>query len=147
MGELTTGLIAYASIALGFCIAGLTISLTLPDPDFAVRLAILKEEGERTNAYSDLLFVFSWTAIAHWLALIVLFAATLFTESASPLLPSNHSILRRWLVASVACICTYCLCQFLITLITLSQVGDIYIKHLIKCHTKKSDQSDSNLIS
>lgn len=143
IGDLTTGLIAYASIALGFCVAGLTISLTLPDQDFATNLALPKSKGERTNAYSDLLFVFSWAAIAHWLALIVLFIGTLFSESQSPLLPINHSKLRGWMVSIIACICTYCLCQFLITLITLSQVGNIYIKHLLECHARKSDQSSS----
>jgi hypothetical protein len=140
IGDLTTGLIAYASIALGFCVAGLTISLTLPDQDFATKLACLQEEGETTNAYSDLLFVFSWTAIAHWFALIVLLVFALFAESASPLLPVGHSHLRGWIVSLIACICAYCLCQFLITLITLSQVGNVYIKHLVECHSKRSDQ-------
>lgn len=138
IGDLTTGLIAYASIALGFCVAGLTISLTLPDQDFATKLACLKENNEPTNAYSDLLFVFSWTAIAHWFALIVLFTLTLFTESTSSLLPSGHSCLRGWIVSLVGGICVYCLCQFLITLITLSQVGNTYIKHLVECHASKT---------
>lgn len=138
IGDLATGLIAYASIALGFCVAGLTISLTLPDQDFATGLAVLKKDGEPTNAYSDLLFVFSWTAIAHWLALIVLFALTLFTEGASPLLPVGHSRFRGLCVGAIAGICAYCLCQFLITLVTLSQVGNIYVKHLADCHATKS---------
>ena len=142
IGDLTTGLIAYASIALGFCVAGLTISLTLPDRDFATKLACLKGKDEPTNTYSDLLFVFSWTAIAHWCALIVLFTLTLFAESTSPLLPSGHSRLRGWIVSLIACICTYCLCQFLITLITLSQVGNIYIRHLVKCHANKETPSN-----
>jgi len=142
IGDLTTGLIAYASIALGFCIAGLTISLTLPDQDFVINLALPKKNDERTNAYSDLLFVFSWTALSHWLALIVLFIGALFTESQSSLLPTDCSTLRRWIVGITACICTYCLCQFLITLITLSQVGNIYIKHLLDCHAKKATKPD-----
>jgi hypothetical protein len=143
IGDLTTGLIAYASIALGFCVAGLTISLTLPDQDFATKLACLKKEDEPTNAYSDLLFVFSWTAIAHWCALIVLFALTLFGESTSSLLPAGHSRFRGWIVSLIAGICAYCLCQFLITLITLSQVGNIYIKHLVDCHASKPTPSNS----
>jgi hypothetical protein len=137
IGDITTGLIAYAAIALGFCVAGLTISLTLPDQDFAAKLALSKKGKETTNAYSDLLFVFSWTAIAHWLALVVLFTLTLFAESTSPLLPIGHSCLRGLIGSLIACICAYCLCQFLITLITLSQVGNIYIEHLIECHAKK----------
>lgn len=142
IGDVTNGLIAYASIALGFCVAGLTISLTLPDQDFAAKMALLKGD-EPTNSYSDLLFVFSWTAVAHWFALVVLFTLALFTDSAGPLLPPGHSRLRGWLVAIIAAICAYCLCQFLITLITLSQVGNVYIKHLIDCHAKKASQSGS----
>jgi hypothetical protein len=136
IGDLTTGLIAYASIALGFCVAGLTISLTLPDRDFATTLAI-KQPGEPTNSYSDLLFVFSWTAVSHWFAVLVLFAVILLTESSSSLLPAGHTRMRSWIVAFIAGLCTYCLCQFLITLITLSQFGAVYIKHLTDRHAKE----------
>jgi hypothetical protein len=134
VGDLTTGLIAYAAIALGFCVAGLTISLTLPDRDFASQLAVLRDHEESTNAYSDLLFVFSWTAIAHWVALVVLFVTMLFVESNCPLYPYGAPWPRNWTISIVAGICAYCLCQFLITLITLSQVGRVYIQHLIDQH-------------
>jgi hypothetical protein len=143
IGDLTTGLIAYASIALGFCVAGLTISLTLPDRDFASHLATLKRSGKPTNAYSDLLFVFSWTAIAHWGAILVLFVVILLTESNSALLPADHTKSRTMIVAAIAGICAYCLCQFLITLITLSQVGAVYIRHLAERHPDTGDRSDS----
>jgi hypothetical protein len=134
VGDVTTGLIAYAAIALGFCVAGLTISLTLPDRDFASQLAFCKKEGEPTNAYSDLLFVFSWTAIVHWFALVSLFCILLFIESSSPLIPPGSAIPRIAAISLVSGICVYCLCQFLITLITLSQVGRTYILHLIAKH-------------
>lgn len=140
LGDVTTGLIAYAAIALGFCVAGLTISLTLPDRDFASHLAHLKDDDERTNAYSDLLFVFSWTAIAHWVALAALFVLLLFVESSSALFPRTAGLGRTWAVSIVAGICTYCLCQFLITLITLSQVGRTYINHLITKHSKEDGE-------
>jgi hypothetical protein len=139
IGDLTTGLIAYASIALGFCVAGLTISLTLPDRDFASHLATFKLPGQTTNSYSNLLFVFSWTAIAHWGAILVLFVVILLSESGSPLLPIGHTKCRTVVVSAIAGLCTYCLCQFLITLITLSQVGAVYIKHLAERHPD-SDQ-------
>jgi hypothetical protein len=144
IGDVTTGLIAYAAIALGFCVAGLTISLTLPDRDFASHLAHMQHDGEVTNAYSDLLFVFSWTAIAHWAALAALFATLLFAESNSALFPSNASPLHVWAVSIVAGICVYCLCQFLITLITLSQVGRAYIDHLIRRHSKEDMNSSKS---
>jgi hypothetical protein len=138
VADLTTGMIAYAAIALGFCVAGLTISLTLPDHDFASQLACRKEPDERTNAYSDLLFVFSWTAIVHWGALVSLFAVLLFNEGSSALVPTGCSFLRKSSISAVAAICTYCLCQFLITLITLSQVGRVYIQHLVREHSDEA---------
>jgi hypothetical protein len=130
-GDLSTGLIAYSAIALGFCVAGLTISLTLPDREFASCLAFLKNGNDPTNGYSDLLFVFSWTAIAHWFTLVLLFLMMLFVKSDCPLFPTPVSDLHKLGVSIVAGACTYCLCQFLITLITLSQVGRSYIDHLI----------------
>ncbi len=129
VNDVTTGLIAYASIALGFCVAGLTISLTLPEPKFTLRLATHKTEVG-TNAYSDLLFVFSWTAFAHWLAVLILFVVVLLVDGSSPLLPTARSLWRVWTTGLIAALCTYCLCQFLITLITLSQVGSVYVRFL-----------------
>jgi hypothetical protein len=84
-------LIAYASIALGFCIAGLTISLTFPDAKFTARMS---ELSGKTSPYSDLLFVFSWTAIAHWCAVVAMFVVILLVDGAQSLLPSGHSGFR-----------------------------------------------------
>jgi hypothetical protein len=139
VSDITTGVIAYASIALGFCVAGLTISLTLPEPKFTLRLAT--HGGQKTSAYSDLLFVFSWTAFAHWIAVLTLFAFVLFVDGSAPLLPKGHSVSRTWVVALTAGLVSYCLCQFLITLITLSQVGSVYIKFLAETPSKTGDGS------
>ncbi|HEY4742643.1 MAG TPA: hypothetical protein VIH76_18750 [Candidatus Acidoferrales bacterium] len=128
VSDIVTGVAAYAAIALGFCIAGLTISLTLPNETFAAKLSETTVGGG--NAYSALLFVFSWTAIAHWCAVVTMFAIALFSDGASPLLPPDSSITRVWLVSLAAGLLAYCLCQFLITIITLSQVGGVYIKFL-----------------
>ena len=77
--NIATGLIAYAAIALGFCIAGLTISLTFPDSQFTQLLASPHKNG-KGNHYSDLIFVFSWTAFVHWLALVALFGVVLLID-------------------------------------------------------------------
>jgi len=134
VSDITTGLIAYASIALGFCIAGLTISLTFPDAKFTARMS---QVSEKTSPYSDLLFVFSWTAIAHWCAVVAMFVVILLADGSQSLLPSGHSGIRVWIVSLLAGLCTYCLCQFLITLITLSQVGSAYIKFLRTRHEEE----------
>lgn len=127
VSDIATDIIAYAAIALGFCIAGLTISLTFPEPKFTKQLAAI---SGTTSPYSDLLFVFSWTAIAHWFAVLLMFVIMLVSDGSCPLLPAGYSRLRLWVVGLTAGLSIYCLCQFLITLITLSQVGSVYIKHL-----------------
>lgn len=81
LGDAVAVTIAYAAIAFGFAVAGLTVALTLPDDKFVHHLATAKPKNERLrnnprkpNAYSDLLFVYSWTALLHWLVIVCSFA-------------------------------------------------------------------------
>lgn len=130
VADLAPILLSYAAIALGFCVAGLTVSLTLPDRSFAEHLVDSKPTRRRHDSYSDLLFVFSWTAICHWFAIVGLVAAILVVRKSQALMPYGASELYRWLTAVLAFTCVYSFFQFLITLITLSQVGTVYIQHL-----------------
>src|SRR5262249_43453797 len=50
-------LLTYAAIAQGFCLAGLTLLLTLPDKEFLLKLASHNDEEGEPDAYSNLLFV------------------------------------------------------------------------------------------
>jgi hypothetical protein len=132
VADLVTGPIAYSSIALGFCVAGMALTLTLPDRQFACTLAKTTIATQPKSAYSNLIFVFSWTATVHWVALVTLFAVIIVTDSSSSVFSSSPSCFRRALVGSLAGIYLYCLLQFFITLITLSQVGNLYIGSLVK---------------
>jgi len=130
--EATALLVSYAAIALGFCIAALTVVFTLPDPKFAARLAGIKLPQRTVDAYSDLLFVFSWTAISHWALIVSLVLFTLFCGSSTALLPYGSALGRRFVLGLMTFLTTYCLAQFLIVLITISQVGRLYIDRLQK---------------
>src|SRR4051794_24654712 len=44
VGDVVTVVLAYAAVAFGFCLAGLTVAMTLPDERFAVTLAKLDDE-------------------------------------------------------------------------------------------------------
>ena len=128
VGDLTLGLISYTSFSLGFCLAGLVVALTLPDRDFVdFLIACPSHASHDKNAYSDLLFVFSWTAVVHWITVIVLFLVMLFADERSPLVPAVHSWWRVGTVTAVAMLCLYCFMQFLLTLLTLSQIGELYV--------------------
>jgi len=130
VGDIVTVVLTYASIALGFCLAGLTLAVTLPDQEFARTLARTVPKGASSDAYQELLFVFSWTAIAHWVMVSTCIVAIAVVPSKEAVFPASFDTTRRlWVGASVAVV-AYGLCQFLITLVTLSQVGRRYIESL-----------------
>ncbi len=132
VGEVVPVILTYAAIALGFCVAGLTVALTIPDREFAYKLAkkTLRPRSPTQNAYSDLLFVFSWTALAHWTTIAASVAALLASRGQAVILPYGASVLNRVFVGIVVFLSSYGFFQFLITLITLSQVGRVYIQSL-----------------
>jgi hypothetical protein len=57
--DVSLGYLAYAAIALGFCVGGVTIALTLPDRDFVVMLATLTIPDKKGNALSGLFSFFA----------------------------------------------------------------------------------------
>jgi hypothetical protein len=137
IGAVVTVALAYAAVAFGFCLAGLTVALTLPNERFVKDLATRKpsqqqveRKGRVANAYSDLLFVFSWTAVAHWA--IIVFGLNLLVGCgySTELIGDSYDLGERIRLGLLTFFILYALFQFLITVITLSQVGNRYIDHL-----------------
>jgi hypothetical protein len=128
IGEFTAMLLTYSAIAFGFCIAGLALVLTLPSPSFVSMLMKHKLSGQRQNSYSDLLFVFSWTAIVHWIAVVLSLVAPCIRRSVMSLLSEWDGQGWLWYVGALIAVSTYALIQFLLTVITLSQVGRLYVR-------------------
>jgi hypothetical protein len=143
MNEFVAAVAAYAAIAMGFCVAGMTIALTLPSKELMERLATKTIPGVHGNSLSGLLFVFSWTAFVHWFAVLLMFTALLVYGSDQPLLGPDAS--AAWRVgASITCAFVfYCLCQFAITIITISQAGEVYIDELKKEVARKEEQKQN----
>ncbi len=124
---ISVAFLTYASIALGFSLAGLTLALTLPNDSFVKLLSSTTPEKKRHDSYSDLLFVFSWTAVIHWVFVMVTVGLVLFVKPEQPAFETGRHRLISGLVTGFS---VYCLLQFLITLFTLAQVGSVYIDHL-----------------
>jgi hypothetical protein len=119
--------LTYASIALGFALAGLTLTLTLPNEGFVKLLATTRSEPGRPDTYTNLLFIFSWTAIIHWILVIVTVILVLFVKPDQPAFEIDHHQIQSGIVAAFS---AYCLFQFLLTLITLAHVGSVYTNHI-----------------
>ena len=139
--DFATGFIAYAAIALGFCVGGMTIALTLPDRAFVEKLAKLEIEGKAGNALSGLLFVFTWTAVIHWLAIVSLIVALVFDGGDPRTFVADHGVGRRVIIGAVSFLCAYALLRFLITVLTLAHVGLHYINQLRITEDKSSPDS------
>lgn len=145
VGDVATAALAYAAVGFGFSLAGLTLALTLPDEQFARELATASRPTARSgveavvrrlqhdeDAYSSLLFVFSWTALAHWLTVVASFAFLIKYGFDQPLLPRGASAAHVAAVSAWAFVAIYAVAMFLLTLVTLSQVGQTYIANLRK---------------
>src|SRR5437764_1533526 len=77
ISELTQAALAYGSTSFGFAITIYTLALTLPQPETVRLLSAHRGEGEPTDAYRKLLFVFSWTAISQGVLVLVAFIGRL----------------------------------------------------------------------
>jgi hypothetical protein len=128
--DVTTALLTYSSIAFGFCLSGLTLALVLPDKDFACHLAISHVEKDAPSAYSNLMFIFSWTALIHWFDIVAAIAVFAFFGSDQKVLPANASCIRHVAIGFLTFLSIYGVCRFLVALITLSQVGRLYVARL-----------------
>lgn len=125
--DLSLALITYAAIALGFSLSGLTLALTLPNQKFARRLVESRVDSGSLNSYSTLIFVFAWTAIVHWLLVVASMCTLILDGGRKPILDLTTNGWKCSAFGLVAALCTYCLLQFLITLITLTQIGRAYL--------------------
>lgn len=143
VGDILTVVLAYAAVAFGFCLAGMTLAMTLPDAHFVETLANRNEatstkwrkrrpKGFEDNAYARLLFVFSWTAVLHWMAIVTAFVMLTARGFDAKFLPHDACPAARVLVGILAFFLVYAAMQFLVTLVTLSQVGNAYISELRK---------------
>lgn len=130
VGDIVTALLTYAAIALGFCLSGLTVALTLPDSEFTKHLATMKPENAKHDSYSDLMFVFSWTALIHWVDVVIAILILVLAGPDEKILPSGSGWVRSAILGGVVFSSVYGVCQFMITVITLAQVGNAYVFRL-----------------
>lgn len=136
-GDVVFVLLAYAAIGFGFSVAGLTLVLTAPDRDFAAELAWsdpsedgLAQEAPERSSYGNLLFIFAWTALAHWAIVVGGFVLFFALGRDGTLLADGSSVTHRIAVSVVVFVTIYAVELFLVTVITLAQVGRAYITRL-----------------
>ncbi|MFA6029837.1 MAG: hypothetical protein WC969_08290 [Elusimicrobiota bacterium] len=122
LDAMISALLTYATISFGFCVAAISIVINIPNPRFARKLANSKLKAKKAdlNAYSDLLFIFSWTAMWHWLLIVLVLIVQLWKPAAW----------KGWHFLVLGFITIYALCLFLIMLLAITQFGSAYIQDI-----------------
>lgn len=127
VGAVVIAFLTYAAIALGFSLAGLTLVLTLPSVQFVNWLCESQPSKQKHDSYSDLLFTFSWTALIHW---AIVSGSIVLVLLVNPNQPAFEIEKHRLISALIASLGLYGLLEFLVTLISIAQLGFVYALHL-----------------
>ena len=106
--------------------------LAIADQSFVRKLVQRFAAGSKQNTYSDLIFIFTWTAVAHILLIAVSILALFSFGSDERLFAPIFHWAKTGLAGLVVGLLLYALMQFLTTVLTLSSVAKIYIDHLLK---------------
>ena len=122
--------LTYNTVVFGFCIAALALAIAIPNEQF---LKFISERDEKNRTpYRDLIFVFSWTAVVHWISFVFLFSITIFEGVNYIIPPDNFSILPVFIFYLFAWVQLYALFQFLVNIFTVFEVADLYSQFLSK---------------
>lgn len=122
--EVSTALLTYAALALGFSLAGLTLVLTIPSKALLKAMADDPPPGVKHTAYSDLVFIFSWTALIHWI-IVMGSLFLLLLAGTQPLWIHSPSVKFRILAGCISAVSAYGLFQFLIVLLSLYHLAQV----------------------
>lgn len=124
--------ITYAAIAFGFSLSTALVLLTLPRLEFLLFLRSEKAAKSEESALEDLLFIFVWTGILHWMLIALTILIWSVSEPGQPLLKTTSSWPDRLLVGGWMGFGIYALAQFLVSIITLQQLGRLYVRRGLK---------------
>src|SRR5205814_1101414 len=97
-----------------------------------------RPKKKKHDAYSELIFVFSWTAFVHWIVVCMSVVLVLIVDPQQQAFTIQRYRLRSGIVTGLS---IYAFLQFLVTLITLAQVGATYLKHLQDVEEKRQQTS------
>ncbi len=121
--DVAGALLTYNTVVIGFCVSAMAICFTF-SKRFSKLLCMVKDESTGFSSYRDLVFVFSWTSLAHTIASIVVLFLYFFVGNFvfEEMVRNGFS----WVVFVFLSVELYCIFQFLVTVITVHQAANIY---------------------
>jgi hypothetical protein len=121
VAELATAGLAFAALSFGACVVGAVLALTLPAMD-AQRWAATRRETGDHSSYSDLIFVFTWSALAQLTIVLMCALGFVFGGEQQAVPPHPWGVDQLWLGAATT-VFLYALTQLFTVLTTISQIG------------------------
>lgn len=126
IGDLASAGLAYSALAFGACVTGAVLTVSLAPYRRVRELATSGPEDWRYPHYSELLFVFTWSAVAQLAVILASLLAYIMGGSTvvGPADPYPSHLVLLFLAASVL---VYALLQLFTVVATLSQLGVVLI--------------------
>jgi len=127
--SVVNALLNYSAIAMGFSVTCVSLCLTLADPRFLKKLSLheIEVDGQKRDAFSQLIFVFTWTSFLHSLCIFILILAILTTGENEKLFSEDFRFFERISFFVSSSLVLYALSQFMVSLITMFQLGKSYV--------------------
>lgn len=119
--DVAGSLLTYNTVVIGFCVSAMAICFTF-SKRFSAILCKRKDPNSGLSAYKDLIFVFSWTSLIHLFSSIILLCY--YFIFGNFLMGGNEYFSFRLFFLVLPQL--YCILQFVVTIITVHQVANIY---------------------
>lgn len=141
IASLRSNLTAYAALSFGASIGGCVLVVTLPSRDFIRTVSLHKLEGSCHSSYSDLLFVFTFSAMAQ-LATIGVVVAMYGLGGSEQVLADRTGLSHHVLLILAAVVVVFSVLRLVLVVTTLSQLGVVIEKAAIRDDIKDADAYD-----
>jgi hypothetical protein len=127
IGDTITASATYNTVIFGFCAAATALVLAIPNERF---LQFISTRAGSTTPFRDIIFVFSWTGVVHWIAFALSLLCLVFygNDAIIKITSSTSHEYKLFMIYATAQI--YAFLQFLVTMIAVYEVGDLYGKFL-----------------
>lgn len=122
---ISSSLLTYNTVVIGFCVSAVAICFTF-SKRFSSILCKIKDHDSGFSSYQDLVFVFSWTAMVHMCASVVIIY--LYFSHGDFSLSAEVDGGFSFVVLILLMVEIYCFLQFFVTIITVHQVANVYAK-------------------
>lgn len=129
---------AYAALSFGASISGCILILTLPSREFIRTVGLHKLEGRRLSSYSDLLFVFTFSAVTQlWTIGAVIGMYGL--GGTEMVLPAGARLTHHALLVLATTVVIFSVFRLLVVVTTLSQLGVVIEAAAVRDDTQEID--------